>query len=123
MEPIQPKGNQTGNWISLILLQPLRNILPSLTGCVLHALPAIAMRVAGKVRNLLVPPVLQDIFHRDGIFLPTSFLLKRLGFMFWEKASVVCASRSSQPVYLVNLFTDLPPLFESCRTVNCDGDV
>jgi hypothetical protein len=81
------------------------------------------MRVAGKVRNLLVPPVLQDIFHRDLFFLLASSFLKRLMFMFWEKASVVCASRSSEPVYLVNLFTDLPALFESCRTVNCDGDV
>jgi hypothetical protein len=81
------------------------------------------MRIAGKVPNLLVPPVLQNILDRNLVFLLAFSLFGTSRLMFWEEASVVCASRSGEPVYLINLFTDLSALFEPCCAVDCDGDV
>lgn len=118
----QAQGNRTP-WTSSILLHPLHDILPSLTGCLLHTLPAIPMRVAGKVPNFLVPSVLQNIFDRNLLVFPTSSFFETFRLMFWENASVVCASGSSEPVYLANLFADLSALFEPRCAVDCDGDV
>lgn len=88
-----------------------------------HTLPAIPMCVAGKVSNLLVPPMLQNILDGDLVFLLDFPFFSTSRIMFWEEASVVCASRSGEPVYLINLFADLSALFEPCSAVDCDGDV
>lgn len=81
------------------------------------------MRIAGKVPNLLVPPVLENIFDRDLVFFLGFPFFKSSRFMFWEEATVVGASRSSKPVYLINLLADLSALFESRCAVDRDGDV
>lgn len=81
------------------------------------------MRITGKVPNLLVPPVLQNILDGDLVILLAFSFFGAARLMFWEEASVVCASRSGEPVYLINLFADLSALFKPCCAVDCDGDV
>lgn len=81
------------------------------------------MRIASKFPDLLVPPVLQDIFDCNLLLFQGFPFLKASGLMFWEEAPVVCTRRSGEPVYLINLFADLSALFQPCCAVDCDGDV
>lgn len=94
-----------------------------MTRRLLHTLPAIPMCITGQVPNLLVPSVLQYILDGDLVFFLAFSFFKTSRLMFWEEASVVCASRGGEPVYLINLFADLSALFEPCSAVDCDGDV
>jgi hypothetical protein len=81
------------------------------------------MRITGKIPNLLVPPVLQNIFDRDLVFFLGFPFFKGSRYMFWVESAVICASRSGEPVYLIDLLTDLPALFKPRCAMDCNGDV